>query len=305
MSPLEELAMFELRVLSGLHRGAALPLVGDEWIVGAAEDADLALYDPGICARHVRLGRVQQQWRLELLEGAVCDAQGQPWTPTQALPVNAPFVVAGIWLCLAPADQPWPQEATFQNPVSAAGGPDNPKSAARPSWPRRLAIAAAVITVASSAWAFTSQPAQPVAPDQAQALKRSKVTLDNVAAVRLELDRMLQERDLAAQVQVEARDDRLVLVGELPRQRLAVVERLVERFNERYETPVPITTHVQERLTQLPFQIAQIVGGKRGHVVTSDGRRLFLGDQIDGLRLTAIGNDKVTFEGDQRYEVTW
>ncbi|MGN8274601.1 FHA domain-containing protein [Pseudomonas sp. SMV71] len=297
--------MFELRVLSGLHRGAALPLVGDEWVVGAAEDADLALYDPGICARHVRLGRIEEQWRLELLDGAVCDAQGQPWAPTEPLAINAPFVVAGIWLCLAPADQPWPQEATLQNPASATGGPDNPKSAARPSWPRRLAIAAAVITVASSAWAFTSQPAQPVAPGPAQALKRSKVTLDNVAAVRLELDRMLQERDLAAQVQVESRDDRLALVGELPRQRLAVVERLVERFNERYETPVPVTANVQERLTQLPFQIAQIVGGKRGHVVTSDGRRLFLGDQIDGLRLTAIGNDKVTFEGDQRYEVTW
>ncbi|MDO7895756.1 FHA domain-containing protein [Pseudomonas citrulli] len=297
--------MFELRVLSGLHRGAALPLVGDEWVVGAAEDADLALYDPGVCARHVRVGRIEEQWRLELLEGTVCDAQGQPWTATAPLAVNAPFVVAGIWLCLAPADQPWPQDATLEEAMPAAGGPDNPKPAARPWWLRRLAIAAAVITVASSAWAFTSQPAQTVAPAAAPSLKRSKVTLDNVAAARLELDRMLQERDLAAQVQVEARDDRLVLVGELPRQRVAVVERLVERFNERYETSVPVTADVREHLSQLPFQIAQIVGGKRGHVVTSDGRRLFLGDQIDGLRLTAIGNDKVTFEGDQRYEVTW
>lgn len=297
--------MFELRVLSGLHRGAALPLVGDQWLVGAAEDADLALYDPGICARHLRLGRVEQQWRLELLDGAVSDAQGQPWTPAQPLPVNALFAVAGIWLCLAPADQPWPQEATQESATPSADSTDHPKPAARPSWARRLLIAAGVITLASSAWAITSQPAKPVETGPAQSLTRGKVALDNVTAVRLELHRMLQERDLAAQVQVESRDDRLVLVGELPRQRLAVVERLVERFNERYQTSVSVTTNVREQQTQLPFQITQIVGGKRGHVVTSDGRRLFLGDQIDGLRLTAIGNDKVTFEGDQRYEVTW
>ncbi|AXO90007.1 type III secretion protein [Pseudomonas parafulva] len=296
--------MFELRVLSGLHRGAALPLVGDEWVVGAAEEADLALYDPGICTRHVCLQRSDQQWRLEPLDGAVCDAQGQPWALAQALPVDVPFAVAGIWLCLASADQPWPPEA-LDSAASAAGSALSPKAAARPSWSRRLAIAAAVITVASSAWAFTSQPTPPVAASPTPPLTRSKVALDSVATVRLQLERMLQERDLATQVRVESQGDRLVLVGELPRQRLAVVERLLQRFNDRYQPSVEVLAKVQEHLTQLPFQIAQIVGGKRGHVVTSDGRRLFLGDQIDGLRLTAIGNDKVTFEGDQRYEVTW
>lgn len=297
--------MFELRVLSGLHRGAALPLVGEQWVVGAAEDADLALYDPGICARHVRLSQTQGQWRLDLLEGAVCDAQGQPWTPIEPLRTNAPFAMAGVWLCLAPADQAWPPEAALDDAAHLGGSRENPRPVVRPSWPKRLAIAVAVITVASSAWAFTSQPAQTVVRSPAQQLKRAKVELDNVEAVRLELDRMLQERDLAADVRAEVQNDRLVLVGELPRQRLAVVERLIERFNDRYDTPIGITANVKERLTQLPFQIAQIVGGKRGHVVTSDGRRLFLGDQIDGLRLTAIDSGKVTFEGDQRYEVTW
>ncbi|MGO4321809.1 FHA domain-containing protein [Pseudomonas sp. KB_12] len=297
--------MFELRVLSGLHRGAALPLVGEQWVVGAAEEADLALYDPGICGRHVGLRQVQGQWLLEQLEGTVCDGQGQPWAATEPLQSNAPFAVAGVWLCLAPADQPWPEEAALDDAAHLSVDRETPKPAVRPSWPKRLAIAAAVITVASSAWAFTSQPAQPVARSPAQQLKQTKVALDNVEAVRLELDRMLQERDLGAGVRVESQDDRLVLEGELPRQRLAMVERLIERFHDRYETPIGITANVKERLTKLPFQIAQIVGGKHGHVVTADGRRLFLGDQIDGLRLTAIDSGKVTFEGDQRYEVTW
>ncbi|MFL6608935.1 MAG: FHA domain-containing protein, partial [Pseudomonas sp.] len=78
--------MFELRVLSGLHRGAALPLVGEQWVVGAAEDADLALYDPGICGRHAAVSLVQGQWLLASLEGVVCNGQGQPWAATEPLP---------------------------------------------------------------------------------------------------------------------------------------------------------------------------------------------------------------------------
>ncbi|MCL6705003.1 FHA domain-containing protein [Pseudomonas sp. T1.Ur] len=297
--------MFELRVLSGLHRGAALPLVGEQWVVGAAEDADLALYDPGICGRHAAVSLVQGQWLLASLEGVVCNGQGQPWAATEPLPGNTPFSIAGVWLCLAPADQPWPEEAALDDAAHLTADRETQKPAARPSWPKRLGIAAAVITVASSAWAFTSQPAPTVAPSAAQQHKPAKAELNTLEAVRLELDRMLQERDLDANVRVEVQDGRLVLVGELPRQRLAVVERLMERFHARYDTSTEITANVKERLTQLPFQIAQIVGGKRGHVVTSDGRRLFLGDQIDGLRLTAIDSGKVTFEGEQRYEVTW
>lgn len=38
--------MFELRVLSGLHQGAALPLIGEQWLIGADAEHDLALYDP-------------------------------------------------------------------------------------------------------------------------------------------------------------------------------------------------------------------------------------------------------------------
>lgn len=300
--------MFELRVLSGLHRGAALPLIGDEWVVGATEDADLALYDPGIRARHTRLSQLQGQWMLDALEGTVCDAQGRPWGASEHLQANAPFALAGVWLCLAAADQPWPDDAALDDAAHRGASAPLPRPetpAARPSWPKRLAIAAAVITVASSAWAFTSQPVDPVARGPAQPVKHARLPLGNVAAVRLELERMLQERDLAAGVRVEANDGRVALVGELPRQRLAMVDRLIERFNDRYDTPINVIAQVKEHVTQLPFQIAQIVGGKHGHVVTSTGRRLFLGDQIDGLRLTAIDSDKVTFEGDQHYEVTW
>jgi len=47
------------------------------------------------------------------------------------------------------------------------------------------------------------------------------------------------------------------------------------------------------------------VGGPNGHVVLEEGSRLFVGDEVDGLRLVLIDNSKVVFDGEQRYEVGW
>jgi len=55
----------------------------------------------------------------------------------------------------------------------------------------------------------------------------------------------------------------------------------------------------------LPFKILQIVGGPNGHVVLDQGSRLFVGDEVEGLRLVLIDNTKVVFDGLQRFEVRW
>lgn len=64
-------------------------------------------------------------------------------------------------------------------------------------------------------------------------------------------------------------------------------------------------SRVRARNNELPFKIVQIIGGANGHVVLEDGTRLFVGDQVDDLRLVMIDNSKVVFEGAQRYEVRW
>lgn len=52
--------LYELRVLTGLHRGAALPLNGEQWSIGSSAGADLALYDPGI-----RTGTARCDWSMK------------------------------------------------------------------------------------------------------------------------------------------------------------------------------------------------------------------------------------------------
>lgn len=293
--------MFELRVLSGLHRGAALPLVGGHWHVGACDEADLALYDPGVCARHVGLRCVDGRWSVEAEEGPLCDEQGQRQALIANLSPGVPFAVGAIWLCVVAADQLWPEETAETAPETAAVPR---QTAPRPSLAKRLGIAAAVITLAGSAWALSTPSVDPLRLDQPASTSPRQV-LETISEVRRELQHMLRERDLSTLVEVRERDGRVVLSGAVPKDRLPVVARMIERFVERFDTPIAITDASQEQRNELPFRIVQIVGGKQGHVVTADGRRLFLGDEIEGLRLTAIDNSKVRFEGEQRYEVSW
>lgn len=39
--------------------------------------------------------------------------------------------------------------------------------------------------------------------------------------------------------------------------------------------------------------------------MTADGRRMYVGDEKDGLRLTKIDDQRLQFDGDRHIEVTW
>ena len=80
---------------------------------------------------------------------------------------------------------------------------------------------------------------------------------------------------------------------------------MLSRFGEQFDTAVPVISRVRVRDNVLPFKILQIVGGPSGHVVLEHGDRLFVGDEVDGLRLVLIDNSKVVFDGTQRFEVHW
>ena len=61
--------MFELRVLDGSHQGAALPLFGEQWSLGANAGADLLLDDPGVAEHHARLLLLEGRWQCRLKRG--------------------------------------------------------------------------------------------------------------------------------------------------------------------------------------------------------------------------------------------
>lgn len=289
--------LFELRVLSGLHEGAALPLFGECWSIGADQDADLELYDPGVAARHARLHGMAGRWTVQAQEGLLQDDAGTVRAQIADLAPGRAFAIGGIRLCVADTQSAWLDE-----PADAVAQPGAPVTAGSKSkW-----LAPGVLVLVPILMALAWQPmgtAPALAPKPSPA--SNKRQLATTAQVHQQLLKMLIERDLGNTVRLQVAADRITLGGEVGQDSLALVSRMLERFEVQFETPVAIVNQVQQTSTVLPFRIVQIIGGPKAHVVLADGRRLFFGDEVQGLRLTAIDNRRVLFEGRQRHEVNW
>nr|WP_256261828.1 FHA domain-containing protein [Pseudomonas gingeri] len=320
--------MYELRVLNGLHQGAALPLVGEQWLIGADADHDLALYDPGVAARHCRLTRSADGWTLSAEDSLINDDEGHAHSLTELAP-NQTFALGNVWLCLAPAEDAWPLVPVAHDNASrpaafdpradefAASAPLE-KVSARAGWfSRRNALLVGVLlSLLGGAWAWNrssvSQPTAPPAPPIASPAKAAHVEPPAPGKTRLAsredtrrlLNTLLSDR-LLTDVRIEDSVDGLTLAGGLKGDALSVYQRMLQRFHERYESAVPIVDSVVPVSSGLPFVIVQVISGANGHLVTDDGHRLYVGDELNGLRLTRIDDQRIEFEGDQHYEVRW
>ncbi|OYU04368.1 MAG: type III secretion protein [Pseudomonas sp. PGPPP1] len=297
--------MFELRVLNGSQQGAALPLFGEQWCIGSSAEADLVLYDPAIAGRHVWLRRIVERWCVQAEEGLVQDDSGQLLAQIADLSADLPFSISGIRLCVSLADQPWPLEP---EPVvletSPGTSPELPLSTmpkvTQKRWMGGLLVVAILVTAAGLMNTDDHQP-------QASLMQAAspKIDLATAPEVRQQLLKMLNERDLAQRVKLEMINGQVSLNGEVTQEQMALLSRMLVRFGEQFESPVPVMSRVREGSSQPPFKITQIVGGANGHVVLEGGQRLFLGDEVEGLRLVSIDNGRLIFDGRQRYEVRW
>ena len=291
--------LFELRVLSGLHEGAALPLFGECWSIGAHQDADLELYDPGVAARHARLHGMAGRWTVQAQEGLLQDDTGTVRAQIADLAPGRAFAIGGIRLCVADTQSAWldePADAVAQPGASVTAG-----SKSKSKWLAPGVLVLVPILMALAWQPMGSVPALAPQPSPAS----NKRQLETAAQVHQQLLKMLIERDLGNTVRLQVAADRITLGGDVGQDSLALVTRMLERFEVQFETPVTIVNQVQQTSTVLPFRIVQIIGGQKAHVVLADGRRLFFGDEVQGLRLTAIDNRRVLFEGRQRHEVNW
>lgn len=297
--------MFELRVLNGSQQGAALPLFGEQWCIGASTDADLVLHDPAIAQRHVWVRRIEDRWCVQAEEGLVQDAFGTVVAQIADLAVDLPFSISGIRLSVSLADQPWPDEPEAALPQDSQEPPQKlslstmPK-ATQKSWMWGLLLIAILVTAVGMMNAEDSQP-------QASSIQATlkKIELGSAPEVRQQLLKMLTERDLAQRVTLQVVNGQVSLNGEVSQEQMALLSRMLARFTERFDSPVPVMSRVRETSSQPPFKIVQIVGGANGHVVLEGGQRLFLGDEVEGLRLVSIDNGRLVFDGRQRYEVRW
>ncbi|MFJ3485487.1 type III secretion system inner membrane ring subunit SctD [Pseudomonas sp. NPDC090202] len=316
--------MFELRVLTGLHQGAALPLIGEQWLIGADAEQDLALHDPGVAALHCRLQRQGDSWLLNAADGSIGDQEGHHHQSTLLTPNNA-FTLGSVWLCLSPAEDAWPSVPVL---IAAPAAEATPEPAAAPPLEKvesrsRLLnrttgiVIGVLLGIAGSAWSLTRSstsgvelaavsaapaPAEHVRATPAPAHKR--IHLASVDDARRQLNTMLSER-LLSDVNLQQTEEGLVLSGNLKAESQLVYQRMLQRFRDRYDSPVPLIDNVSASSNGLPFTIVQIMSGPNAHLVTADGHRLYVGDELAGLRLTRIDDSRIQFDGDRHYEVSW
>lgn len=99
--------MFELRILSGLHRGATLPLDDKPHLVGASEDADVVLVDDSIQPRHAMLSCTESGWAVYADGGDIFDANTNVRLPVIDLMVGDFARLGDIWIMIVRDDAPW------------------------------------------------------------------------------------------------------------------------------------------------------------------------------------------------------
>ncbi|MGN6651727.1 FHA domain-containing protein [Trinickia sp.] len=137
--------MLELRILTGLHRGAALPVDGDAIRIGSAAGNDLVLLDPGMPAVACTIYRfANSSWRYHTYastrssDDAFGEADASGGTPLIA---GARWFAGPVLIGCDEEASPWPsgqpQSDTLQ-PVRRDGRPMSPKAK------RCLALAAAI-----------------------------------------------------------------------------------------------------------------------------------------------------------------
>ena len=299
--------MYELRVLDGQRQGAALPLFGEQWSIGAQADADLVLNDPGVAEQHALLRFFEANWSVQAQAELLYGAAGQAMAQIPNLALNVPFLVGSVRLCVTLADQPWPEPVA---PAAAAvPSPDEPVqalmlSAIAPSQQKRLISLVLVMAIIIAVVGMVSTGEHEAQASLMPAVA-GKQELASPIDVRQQLVKMLGERELNPRIGLQVINGQVVLSGDVSQEDVELVSRMLSRFGEQFDSAVPVISRVRVRDEALPFRIVQIVGGPNGHVVLEEGSRLFLGDQVDGLRLVLIDNSKVVFDGAQRYEVLW
>ncbi|AZE52890.1 type III secretion protein HrpQ [Pseudomonas synxantha] len=301
--------MFELRVLDGLHQGAALPLFGEQWSLGAHADADLLLDDPGIAEHHARLLLAEGRWSVQAEAGLLKGSDGQMLAQISDLALNTVFVIGSVSLCVSPADQPWlqapapKQDRQVVQPEPQTSLPltlSSISSTQQKGLVSLLLLCAVIIMAVGIIFSGEREAQASLMPAVIQ-----KPGLDSPSEVRQQLMKMLTERELLQRVSLQIVNDQIALNGVVSQEEVELIARMLDRFAEQFDTGVPVISRVRVRDGRLPFRILQIVGGPNGHVVLEEGTRLFVGDEVDGLRLVLIDNSKVVFDGEQRYEVGW
>lgn len=329
----------ELRVLTGLHQGAALLLIDDEVVLGSAPQCDVVLLDEGIAPRHLHilLREGGWAWKTHGEGGQLGDVYAPDASPdgTPALLNRGSRLrVANVWLMLAGVADPWPMAAELQawqrlTQEAAALQDEQARRAGAASRREKrtvvlvgvcLALAGALL--AAFALLLPQAQTEPAADGTPQSPAAGTARADRAAPARAAVAppappalapaqlrsaafALLADYHLEQAVQVSADTGQLRLHATLgPRARESFEQSLLA-LQRRFGATTRIEATITSAEATLPFRIRQVLMGSDSRVVLSDGRAMYEGDQLSGYRLVSIREGVIVFSGPRKVEVPW
>ncbi|MZI96041.1 hypothetical protein F9817_22915 [Vibrio sp. CAIM 722] len=299
--------MYELRVLSGVNRGASLPLIGEHWQIGSNDLADLVLLDAGIFPIHCELVFADEQWSIVAQSGEVTNREGHVFSQQTPIEAGSLFGLNGVWLTVVAAGESWDIPLP-EAPIRENESLITPRPAKRKTLlPFLFGFISAVTIAATSTWAALYPDNQSNIKRQVEAPKIAdkRQSLPQALDVEKTLKTMLTERELNTPLTLHHSSKSVQMKGALTQDQSQKLERMLARFHQQYRTPITIENSTSSIKHSLPFSIVQITSGPLASVVTSKGQRLFVGDEIQGLRLVSIDSGKVIFKGKSEFEISW
>jgi hypothetical protein len=267
--------MLELRILTGLHRGAALPLDGDAIRIGSAAENDIVLLDPGMPALAGAIYRSEEStWRYR--SGAPTPSNDEPSDGSHSSD-NTLLIAGARWFAgpvLIGCDEegsPWP---SAQPRASVEEGP---QAAARQMSTRSASSVNSVASVAS------------VNPRRSF---KAKPLFALAAAIGL-------ASLIAASIWRSQRG------GGIPP---GTAASSAPTANDGARAPVRVVDGIvypAQAMRRPPFEIRSATTGPYGFVVTRDDQVLMPGSRLGAFTLVSIEPRRAVFSGPHPAELTW
>ncbi len=170
--------------------------------------------------------------------------------------------------------------AEARDSLASGGGPDHAASTAV----ERAASAPGVLTAAVAA-------------------SSASATAPALQELKLKFTARLKAAELWTLVDAELGDSQWILAGNLGPDDERRLGRVIAAFSQEHAPLVDIRVSVKSAEELLPFRIQEVSGGATASVVTSEGRRLYVGDSHAGYTLAKVGARSVTFTGKRKIEV--
>jgi hypothetical protein len=295
------LTLTELRVLSGLSRGAAMPFEGSVTI-GSDFACDLILVDPGVGAMHAVLSETAEGYTLRELPSDPSAVHGGT---VVELHHGTAFEVAGVRMLICESDAAWDFSLPVPVPppltaieAAVADGVAAGRLGARVATQSKVRAPLPVKAIATAVGAlsllalvavlliryFNAEEPRPIAPAPVAARAYSEADVQSIAdqfALRLDqLNIPFMKLVPAAQ--------QLTIQGALARDAESRFEHAVQELRDNNRGLKVRLDLNALAVSVLPFEITAAVGGANGSVLLADGQQLFVGAEEAGFKFLGL-----------------